>query len=267
MPGKPANPFITSGYIGPDCFCNRTNETERLLKALSSKRHVTLISLRRTGKTGLLRHVEYLLKHGKNPPVVVYVDLLPTLNGNDLLNVLSSALLKVRQSEKGFFEKFLSLLSHLRPKLTYDQLTGQPSVSLTIDSPSEVQSGFMSLMHMITEIRKELIIMFDEFQQINVYPEKNIEHILRSIIQMHPSVPFVFSGSSKHMLEAMFSSAGRPFYQSSELMYLEKISGEDYGSFIVEKMQAGNKKLLPPVLPEIFKWTRLHTSVCMQSFI
>jgi hypothetical protein len=47
-----ANPFVTGGYIGPEYFCNRQKETEKLLKAISSRRNVTLISLRRMGKTG-----------------------------------------------------------------------------------------------------------------------------------------------------------------------------------------------------------------------
>jgi hypothetical protein len=47
-----ANPFVTGGYIGPEYFCDRQMETEKLLKAISSRRNVTLISLRRMGKTG-----------------------------------------------------------------------------------------------------------------------------------------------------------------------------------------------------------------------
>jgi hypothetical protein len=54
MKNKITNPFVTGGYIGPDYFCDRQNETDLLLRAISSKRNLTLISLRRMGKTGLL---------------------------------------------------------------------------------------------------------------------------------------------------------------------------------------------------------------------
>ena len=74
--------------------------------------------------------------------------------------------------------------------------------------------------------------MFDEFQQIGKYPEENIEAVLRSVIQEYPAVPYIFSGSSKHMLENMFMSPGKPFYQSSELMYLDRIDAKDYRAFI-----------------------------------
>lgn len=62
MKNKIANPFFTGGYMGPEYFCDRQNETDLLLKAISSKRNVTLISLRRMGKTGLLKHVKHFLE-------------------------------------------------------------------------------------------------------------------------------------------------------------------------------------------------------------
>jgi len=101
--------------------------------------------------------------------------------------------------------------------------------------------------------------MFDEFQQISQYPEKNMEHILRSIIQSYPAIPFVFSGSSKHMLEPMFSAANRPFYQSAELMYLDEIPEIEYQYFILQKFEAGHKKISAESLTKILEWTRLHT--------
>jgi hypothetical protein len=258
MKSKITNPFITSGYIEPEYFCNRTEESKKLLSAISSRRNLTLISLRRMGKTGLLKHVKYLSEHQKNKYSVIYVDLLPTMNGNEMLNLISSALVRMKKNEKGFFSKILSVLSSLRPKLTYDSLTGQPAIELSIQSASDVQSGFNSILQLISDIKHDLVFMFDEFQQISRYPEKNIEQMLRSVIQSYP-IPFIFSGSSRHMLENMFLSADRPFYQSSELMYLDKIKEEDYSKFIGEFFLKAGKRIEPEVLQKIFVWTRLHT--------
>ena len=61
------------------------------------------------------------------------------------------------------------------------------------------------------------------------------------------------------MLEPMFSSAGRPFYQSADLMYLDKINGPDYRKFIMEKFESGGLKIDDEALSGIFRWTRLHT--------
>ena len=99
MKNKITNPFVSGGYIGPDYFCDRQMETDILLKAISSKRNMTLISLRRMGKTGLLKHVKNHLGQitkgsgaKKKPVAVIYADLMPTMNGNDMMNTISSAL-------------------------------------------------------------------------------------------------------------------------------------------------------------------------------
>ncbi len=259
MKDKITNPFVTGGYISPQYFCDRVNETDHLLKAISSKRNITLISLRRMGKTGLLKHVKQTLENENKSRAVIYVDLMPTMNGNEMLNAVSSALLRVRQDEKNVFEKILTLLAALRPRISYDSLTGQPSLELKVESPADIQLGLGHLLTYISGIKKELVFMLDEFQQICRYPEENMEQLLRSVIQTFPGIPFIFSGSSKHMLEPMFSAAGRPFYQSTELMYLNKIEAGEYRNFIVEKMEAAGKKILPEVIDEIFTWTRLHT--------
>jgi hypothetical protein len=229
------------------------------LGAISSKRNITLISLRRIGKTGLLKHVKNQLEHSKKPFAVIYVDLLPTMNGNEMLNSVTSALYRVRKSEKNFLEKMLSIMASLRPRLTMDPLTGEPSIELKAESSSGIKSGLEQILKLISEIKQDIVFMFDEFQQIGNYPEKNIEPMLRSVIQTYPVVPFIFSGSSKHMLENMFMSPGRPFYQSSELMYLDRIRDDDYRIFIREKFNQGNMEIDDLSISKVFNWTRLHT--------
>ena len=253
------NPFITGGYLSPEYFCNRAEETKRIIDATSSRRNLTLISLRRMGKTGLLKHVKYQLEHSKKSFAVIYADLLPTTNGNEMLNSISSALYRIRKSEKNFLEKMLSLMASLRPRLTMDPLTGEPSIELKVESSSGMKSGLEQVLKLISEIKQDIVFMFDEFQQIANYPEKNIESMLRSVIQTYPVVPFIFSGSSKHMLENMFMSPGRPFYQSSELMYLDRIKNDDYRIFIREKFNQGNMEIDDLSISKVFNWTRLHT--------
>lgn len=43
------NPFVTSGYIAPEYFCDRERETEELLRWLVNENNVAIISTRRMG--------------------------------------------------------------------------------------------------------------------------------------------------------------------------------------------------------------------------
>lgn len=253
------NPFVTGGYLSPEYFCNRTEEAERITGAIKSKRNLTLISFRRMGKTGLLKHVKHQLEHAGTRTSVIYADLLPTTNSNELLNSVSTALFRVWKGERSLVEKMFGFMASLRPRLTVDSLTGEPSIELMVESTQEIKSGLEQILRLTSEIKQEIVIMLDEFQQITSYPEKNTESVLRSVIQTYPNVPFVFSGSSKHMLEKMFMSAGSPFYQSSELMYLDRIDKRVYREFIREKFNINSRGIDDSSISRILQWTRVHT--------
>lgn len=49
------NPFITSGYVSSDYFCDREKESETLIREVSNGNNLALISTRRMGKTGLIQ--------------------------------------------------------------------------------------------------------------------------------------------------------------------------------------------------------------------
>lgn len=50
------NPFVVGRYVSDYYFCDREKETEFLTKQIMNGKNVALISPRRMGKTGLIRH-------------------------------------------------------------------------------------------------------------------------------------------------------------------------------------------------------------------
>ena len=54
MKNIPTNPFLITGYQGPDYFCDREKETASLMSALKNGRNITLISPRRNKECILL---------------------------------------------------------------------------------------------------------------------------------------------------------------------------------------------------------------------
>ena len=51
------NPFVIGKYAGKDYFCDREKESDLLVHHIVNGRHVTIMSERRLGKTGLIEHV------------------------------------------------------------------------------------------------------------------------------------------------------------------------------------------------------------------
>ena len=52
---RDVNPFIVTGKIEPEYFCDRVAESARLVKSITNGNNLVLISPRRMGKTGLIR--------------------------------------------------------------------------------------------------------------------------------------------------------------------------------------------------------------------
>lgn len=238
------NPFIIFGYLSPDYFCDRKIETEKIISALDNGRNITLLSLRRMGKTGLIYHVFHKLSEVKQDRLI-YFDIMPTSNLNDFIREFSKAIVNDEQKRsKNYLSKIKDLLTGLRGKLTFDQVTGTPGFEIEYHKPEESINDLLAIFQFLAKQKSKYIIAIDEFQQITTYPERNIEALLRSYCQQYnKNIKFVFSGSNKKILTSMFNQYGKPFYQSSDIMNLGKIDRTEYADFIYLQFK-GNQRIL-----------------------
>ena len=228
---KLENPFVYQGYEGPDYFCDRTEETENVISALKNGRNLTLISPRKVGKTGLIDHSFYQIRQHDKDAICIYVDIFSTKNLQEFVETIGKAVIEdALDREKSFANKVLDFFKGLRPTITPDLLTGMPTVSISV-VPVQAEYTLKSIFTHLNSLNKPVYLAIDEFQQITEYPETGTEAMLRSYIQHIHDVKFIFSGSKKHLMEEMFCSPNRPFYQSTQLMNLEPLHEEIYYVF------------------------------------
>lgn len=252
------NPFIISGYISPEYFCDREEETARILSAVKNGRHMTLFSPRRMGKTGLIRHAFYKGERKKDF-IPVYLDIMATSNLKEFSEIFGKAVLSAIGRNEAVMKKMLKRLSSLRLKLAIDHLTGEPSLSFDVNNNREAEVSLETIFRYLGDQPKRIVIAIDEFQQITAYPEKNLEAILRSHLQAVNNVSFIFSGSRKHILTEIFSTPDRPFYNNTELMEIKTIDSPAYLHFIKTKFEEGKISISDNALERIAELTSLHT--------
>lgn len=236
------NPFIYQGYESPKYFCDREVETKTLLSHLKNGRNVTLISPRRIGKTGLIKNTFYHLKEQEKDATCLYIDIFATKNLHDFVELLGVMVInEIVRKNASFIEKTISFFSALRPVLSMDPLTGEPSVSITVE-PSKEDITIQSIFNYLNDSEQEVYIAIDEFQQIAEYPEKGTEALLRSYIQFAQHLHFIFSGSKFHLMAEIFGSPKHPFYQSTEMMGLKPLDSDVYYDFCLQffKEKGGN---------------------------
>ena len=235
------NPFVVYGYKGPEYFCDRVAESNKICSALRNERNVTLVSPRRMGKTGLIHHVFNKMETEDTDCKCFYIDIFATKNIEQFVQTLGSAVIgKLDSFSQSALRKIQEFFSAWRPAVTFDQLTGLPTVTLDIKQ-NEGNESLKQIFEYMKMSGKRCYIAIDEFQQIQNYSERGLEAMLRSYIQFLPNVYFIFSGSHQHMMEEMFLSANRPFFQSSMVMSLGCIDFEEYMQFANRMIEGQNR--------------------------
>lgn len=236
------NPFLTYGYSGPEYFCDRTEETKRLISLLVNGNHVALISPRRMGKTGLIRHC-FAQQELQDDYYLFMVDIYATKSLAELTYALGRSILSVLKSKgRKAWELFIHVVGSLRTGITLDAL-GQPSWNLEVGDIQSPKTSLDEIFKYLSSADKPCIVAIDEFQAIMAYPEHNVEALLRTYIQECNNAWFVFAGSKRHMMGEMFSSPARPFYQSASTISLKPIALDAYTAFITHHFEKGGKRI------------------------
>ena len=236
------NPFLTYGYNGPKYFCDREEETKRLTTVLVNGNHVALMSPRRMGKTGLIRHC-FAQQELQNDYYLFIVDIYATKSLTELIYELGRSILSVLKSkERKAWERFIQIVSSLRTGISLD-VWGQPSWNLEMGDIQSPNVSLEEIFEYLSSADKPCIVAIDEFQTIMDYPEQNVEALLRTYIQGCNNAWFVFSGSKRHLMGEMFSSPAKPFYQSASTISLKPIPLEAYTSFITDHFEQGGQRI------------------------
>jgi len=231
------NPFFIKGYHGPEYFCDREEETTKLLDAVRNGRDVTLMAPRRYGKTGLIKNAFARLDAGYVP---IYLDIFQLRNLTEFTRqfsetVVSALATPLERTGRGLLDFFRGC----RPTMTPQNDGG---VTFSFDVVSTRAESTLKEIFAFLESRKVApVIAIDEFQQLREFPESGVESLLRSHIQFCHNAHFIFAGSKKHLMEEMFALPRGPFYQSTQLMSLGTIDVRKYSEF-AEKFFAGRKK-------------------------
>ena len=245
------NPFITYGYESAEYFCDRKEETNMLTSLLINGNHVALISPRRMGKTGLIRHCFEQLQI-QEEFYTFLIDIYATKNLQDMVFQMGRSIVtRLKSRGQEAIDKFLMLVTSLRTGISFD---GQGNASWNL-GVGDIKSPSFTLEEIFNYLKaadKRCIVAIDEFQAINDYPEQNVEELLRTYVQDCRNAVFVFSGSQKRMMSEMFSSAARPFYQSTSMMFLKPVALSAYEDFARHHFENAHKYISDGVVKAIY---------------
>lgn len=263
---KEINPFIVTGRIEPEYFCDRVEESARLVRSLTNGNNMVIISPRRMGKTGLIRFC-YDKPEIRDEYYTFFIDILHTSSLREFTYLLGREIYEMLlPRSRKMATLFLRTIKSISGKFGFDPLTGLPTFNVELGDIERPEYTLEEIFSYLTLADKPCIVAIDEFQQVAKYPEKNIEVLLRTHIQKIRNSNFIFAGSERHMMQEMFLSASRPFYHSADMLELRAIAREIYVPFIVEHFESRNRRIAAADVEKVYDLFKGHTFYIQKTF-
>ena len=232
---KNLNPFIVSGKIAPEYFCDRVKEAADLEKSIHNQMNVVLTEI-------------------KDEYITVSVDILHTTTFREFILALGTAVFdNVASRSVKLRKQFVTFLKSLSASFGYDTVQNMPTFDIKLGDVQNPEYTLAEIFNYLEKVDKRCIVVIDEFQQITRYPEKNVEALLRTHIQKLSNANFVFSGSQRRLMEEMFFSAKRPFFQSAKSLRLEPIAYDVYLDFAIHHFREAGKDLAPEAFSRVYE--------------
>ena len=247
------NPFVVGRYVSDHYFCDRESETDFLIKQAENGRNVALISPRRMGKTGLIQHCFHQprIQQHFHP---FFIDIYATTSLKELVYLLGKNIYEeLKPKQTRWKEQFFQIIRSLRMGFKLDARTGEPSFDIGLGDIHAPETTLEEIFTYLEQSDLPCLVSIDEFQQIAMYEEKNVEALLRTHIQQCKQTQFIFSGSKQHLMNQMFHSSAKPFYQSAISMNLDPIPLETYAGFAASLFEERGKKIDTALIETAFE--------------
>lgn len=237
--------FVYGISVEGENFTDRVKETKRLKLNFENGINVILISPRRMGKSSIVKKVKSEIT---NPEIkLVYMDIYDCRSEYDFYNRFATVLMKETASKsEHIIENIKRFLVRLTPKISFSpDPMSDISLSLGITPQNYQPEEILQLPELIAkEQGKHIVVCIDEFQQIGEFSDSlTIQKRIRGVWQHQQNVSYCLFGSKKHLMTKLFQNRKMPFYQFGEMMYLDKISTEDWVPFIQSRFEYQGKKI------------------------
>ena len=240
-------PFIFGKSSDSLNFTDREEDTKRLELNFKSLINTTIVSPRRWGKTSLVENVAEKIRTENKEIKVCMLDIFSVRSEMEFYEHFAQGVLKGTSSRwEEMAENAKKFLSHLLPKITFSS-DAQAEISFGVGweilqkNPDEI----LNLPETIAKSKKiSVIVCIDEFQSIGDFSESlAFQRRLRAHWQHHHNVGYCLYGSKRTMLLDIFSNASMPFYKFGDVMFLQKISNQNWGIFIKKRFEDTGKKI------------------------
>lgn len=253
------NPFPLN-YSESASYCERKVEQEQIKQLINKGRIGIVTGLKRMGKTILLQKTAVELSASNKNINIFYIDIYPSVNVGGFICLMARQTLgKMTNDHLKRMRDISNYFTHLRPVINYHPLSGKPEMDFMLIDGYKTEHTLDQLFSFLEKQFKEVILFFDEVQQLLDFNDKSFISLFQKFIFKKGKIKFLFAGSKCPLLTVLLSDPEKGFKDKLEIISLEAIDHEVYKSYLIAIFKNNKRVISENIADAILDWTRHHT--------
>jgi hypothetical protein len=246
-------------------FTDRSDEVERILRALREPTRLLVYGERRQGKSSAIRQA--CVRFEEAGGLALWVDVATASNFGEIARRLLAAVPYRWRWREALQERLLG--SRLRIELHAD-VRGQPALGLLLEprpmdgahGREELRRSLEALDALAAEREAPVAVVLDEFQHVGGLVERG-EWFLRDLIQTSHHLSYVCAGSRTALIRELVAPEGA-FHRFFEPLALGPVDPTHLASWIESRMEGAGVRCEPGVGAAIIERVGPRTQDCLQ---
>lgn len=247
------NPFQYGSRVSGGAFFNRTKIKRDMQITVEGGNNIVLYGPRRYGKSSLVGEIINTLRQAGW--VCIELNMMDVVSLEDFISQYTKAIYREAAPTTGTLLQIVNLFKRVSPRVGIDD-EGRPELKFEMVS----RKAEINTLREVLDLPKKLcppgktLIAIDEFQEVEALGlGGQFERTMRTVIQEHADIAYIFLGSKTHLLERMFSSAARPFYNAAQKFMLGQPPVDESVQFVMDRFASVGISIERDIALEIVK--------------
>jgi uncharacterized protein len=237
------NPFRYGADFGPEHIVGRKDEIACVESAIRDGMRLFLIGPRRFGKTSIIRAAQKNMSQKGSFALYVNAEACPDV-GRLIGQIVVGAATQMSDGTEESILKAGGCFSHLRPQFRFGADGHEVSVSFNTDLATHKYRQMEVLAHTLDSLDRlagtlpkdrPVALIIDEFSSLMARFGVTAEAQIRSVIQRHQNLGYIFVGSNVWLMMDMTGKHSRPFYNGADIRYLRPVPIAEFAAWLREQ--------------------------------
>jgi AAA+ ATPase superfamily predicted ATPase len=252
--------FLTGKPVTGDQLIGRNSILDQIEKLVLSGQSVVLIAPRRYGKSSIL--LETLNRLKTKNVYRGYIDIFSTPTKRILSEKITETVLSNKKLDIAFHKMKTNIKEILKQIELKQSIEDFEFILDFADKQSDSNILLSKAIDFINDFSKKnnrkIVFGMDEFGDLQKLNGIEIIKLFRSKLQIQSNASYIFSGSYESVMNELFVSSKSPFYRFARIIKLDRISHQDFSTYIKKVFEKINIEIETDAIGKILNFTNGH---------